>query len=130
MIVVDASVLAVALADDGGAGDRARARLRRERLAAPHLIDVEVVSAWRRLHATGAIDDRRAALATRDLLALPLRRVPHGGLLERAWELRADLTTYDAVYVALAEALDATLVTADRRMAAAPGVGCEIDVLG
>lgn len=85
---------------------------------------------WRRLRAAGALDDRRVALAVDDLLALPLRRVAHGGLLERCWQLRANLTTYDAVYVALAEVLGATLVTADHGMASAPGVGCDVDLVG
>ena len=129
MIVVDASVVVTALADDGTDGDRARQRLRGERLVAPHLVDVEVVSAWRRLAAAGAIDDRRFELALADLLALRLERVGHGPLLGRCWELRTNLTVYDAVYVALAEALSTTLVTADRRLADAPGRRCAVEVL-
>ena len=78
VIVVDASVVVTALADDGADGDLARERLRGERLVAPHVIDLEVVSAWRRLAAAGAIDDRRFALALADLLALRLERVGHG----------------------------------------------------
>lgn len=129
MIVVDASVVVTALADDGPDGDAARARLRNERLTAPQVIDLEVVSAWRRLAATGALDDRRATLALDDLQALRLERVPHGPLLHRCWELRANLTIYDAAYVALAEALDVALLTADRRLAAAPGARCRFEVL-
>ena len=129
MIVVDASVIVTALADDGADGDRARHRLRGERLVAPHVIDLEVVSAWRRLAAAGAMDGRRVELAMADLLALRLERVGHGPLLGRCWELRANLMVYDAAYVALAEALSATLVTADRRLADAPGCRCVVDVL-
>ena len=129
MIVVDASVVAVALADDGHDGDSARARLRGERLTAPELVDLEVASVWRRQVREGAMDARRAALALADLTALPLRRVPHRALLARCWELRDNLTTYGASYVALAEALEATLLTGDGRLARASGPRCHIEVL-
>ena len=129
MIVVDASVVVTALADDGPDGDRARARLRGERLAAPHLLDLEVLSAWRRLGAAGALDDRRATLAIEDLRGLRIDRVPHGPLLERCWDLRENQTVYDAAYVALAEHTQSLLVTADRRLASAPGSRCEIELL-
>lgn len=129
MIVVDASVLVTALADDGPDGDRHRARLVNERLAAPHLIDVEVVSAWRRLAAAGRLDERRAAFARADLRSLPLDRVPHGPLLDRCWELRGSVTAYDAVYVALAEMLDAPLLTLDERLASTHGPMCVIEVV-
>jgi predicted nucleic acid-binding protein len=130
VIVVDASVLVTALGDDGADGDTARARLRGERLAAPDLVDLEVVSAWRRLVAAGALDARRAGLAIDDLVALRLGRVPHTSLLARCWELRSTVTTYDAAYVALAERLDAALVTADARLARAQGPRCPIELLG
>ncbi len=129
MIVVDASVIVTALADDGNDGDRVRQRMREERLVAPHVIDLEVASAWRRLAAAGALDERRVGLALADLLALRLERVGHGPLLGRCWELRTNLTIYDAAYVALAEALDTTLLTADRRLADAPGSRCAVEVL-
>jgi predicted nucleic acid-binding protein len=129
VIVVDASVIVTALADDGPDGDRARLRLRGERLAAPHIVDLEVMSGWRRLAAAGDLDERRATLAIEDLRALRLDRVAHEPLLERCWQLRSNLTTYDAAYVALAELLDATLVTADRRLSGAPGTRCAIEVL-
>ncbi|MBA3286923.1 MAG: type II toxin-antitoxin system VapC family toxin [Acidimicrobiia bacterium] len=128
MIVVDASVIVTALADDGNDGDRVRQRMREERLVAPHVIDLEVASAWRRLAAAGALDERRVGLALADLLALRRERVGHGPLLGRCWELRTNLTIYDAAYVALAEALDTTL-TADRRLADAPGSRCAVEVL-
>ncbi|MDQ3977996.1 MAG: type II toxin-antitoxin system VapC family toxin [Actinomycetota bacterium] len=129
MIVVDASVIVTALADDGPDGDQARLRLRGERLAAPHLIDLEVLSAWRRLAAGGDIDERRATLAIADLQALRIDRIRHEPLLRRCWELRVNLTVYDAAYVALAELLDTTLVTADLGLAKAPGTRCPIEVL-
>ena len=129
MLVVDASVLATALADDGADGDTARGRLRGEDLAAPELIDLEVVSVLRRQLSAGRLDARRARLALDDLLELPIQRVPHRPLLRRCWELRDNLTVYDAAYVALAEALGAPLVTADARLSKAPGVRCAVEVL-
>jgi predicted nucleic acid-binding protein len=129
MIVVDASVIVTALADDADDGDRVRERLRGERLAAPHLIDLEVVSAWRRLAAAGQLDDRRVALAMTDLGALRIERAPHQPLVQRCWELRENLTVYDASYVALAEAIDAVLLTGDQHLAEAPGVRCSVEVM-
>lgn len=129
MIVVDASVLAPALADDGDDGDRARDRLRGEQLAAPELIDLEVVSALRRAARAKRLDEQRSLQALTDLAALPLRRVPHLPLLDRVWELRDNLSAYDASYVALAEALDTVLVTADGRIKRASGIACEVAVL-
>jgi predicted nucleic acid-binding protein len=130
LIVVDASVVAPALADDDRDGDRARSRLRGERLVAPQLIDLEVVSVIRKALFAGALDERRAAMALADLVALRLERVSHRPLLERVWALRDNLTPYDAAYVALAEALSVTLVTCDKPLSRAPGVPCEIEYLG
>lgn len=130
MIVIDASVLAPALADDGADGDRVRDRLRGERLVAPELIDLEVVSAMRRAARAGRLDDRRSGQALTDLAALPMRRVSHLSLLPRIWDLRDNLTAYDAAYVALAEALTASLLTADGRLGRASGIRCEVEVLG
>jgi predicted nucleic acid-binding protein len=129
VLVVDASVLAVALADDGTGGDVARTRLRGETLTAPELVDLEVTSVLRRQNRVGLLDARRAQLAFGDLLALPMRRAPHLPLLARCWELRENLTAYDAAYVALAEALNATLLTGDQRLAGAAGPTCNIEVL-
>jgi predicted nucleic acid-binding protein len=129
VIVVDASVLAPALADDGADGDRARNRLRGEQLVAPELVDLEVLSTLRRAARAGRLDERRSGQAFDDLEALPLRRVSHLALLPRVWDLRDNLTTYDAAYVALAETLDALLLTADGAMGKVSGIRCEVEVL-
>lgn|GEM_PF-303423 len=129
VLVVDASVLAVALADDGPAGDAARARLRGKTLAAPELGDLEVASVLRRQGRAGLVDDRRSTLALTDLEALPMRRAAHLPLLARCSDLRDNLTTCEAAYVALAEALNATLLTGDRRLARAAGPTCTIELL-
>lgn len=128
MLVIDASVLAVGLLDDGPDGDLVRTRLRGERLAAPSLIDLEVVSVWRGLVRSGQADRSRVQSALDDLQMLPIERVDHVRLLDRCWELRENLTIYDAAYVALAEALDVPLLTGDRRLARAPGPRCTIEV--
>lgn len=130
MLVVDASVLVVALGDDGHAGAVARKRLLHERLAAPELIDLEVVSVLRRRVASGGFPAARARQAITDLRVMPLIRSPHAPLLERCWELRENVTVYDAAYVALAEALDAVLLTADQRLASAPGPRCTRELIG
>lgn len=129
MLVVDASVLATALADDGPDGDTARARLSGQQLAAPEVIDLEVVSVLRRQLSKGTIQVRRAQLALADLVDLPMQRAPHRPLLMRCWDLRNNLTVYDAAYVVLAEALGTPLVTADTRLAKAPGLMCAVEVL-
>ena len=129
MIVVDASVIVSALADDGADGDLARSRLAGERLVSPQLVDLEVAAAWRRLVASGGLDERRAELALDDLRSLRMQRVAHRDLVGRCWALRENLTIYDAVYVALAEMLGAVLVTADARLAGAPGGRCTVELL-
>jgi len=129
VLVVDASVLAVALLDDGQDGDLLRTRLHGEDLAAPSLVDLEVVSVWRGLARADQLEPRRVAFALDDLRALPIQRVDHRALVLRCWELRENLTVYDASYVALAEALHATLLTGDRRIARAPGPACPIEVV-
>ena len=85
----------------------------------PHLVDVEVAQALRRLAAAGEIDAERGLMALADLADFPVRRYPHDFLLTRVWALRNNFTAYDAVYIALAEALDASLLTCDQRLAAA-----------
>lgn len=129
MIVVDASVIATGLADDGPDGDRVRERLRGKQLIAPQVIDLEVASAWRRLVSAGNLDDRRALLALADLRSLRLERAPHEPLVDRCWELRHNLTICDAAYVALAELMGIRLLTADTELASAPGIRCDVDLL-
>jgi predicted nucleic acid-binding protein len=129
VIVVDASILATALADDGLDGRHARARIAEQTLAAPALIDLEVVSVLRRSLSAERITPRRAGQAIEDLLRLPLQRAPHTPLLPRIWQLRDNLTPYDAAYVALAEAALVPLLTADQRLARAPGIRCEVTLL-
>jgi predicted nucleic acid-binding protein len=130
VIVVDASVLATALSDDGTDGERLRARLKVESvLCAPEIIDLEVAMAWRRQLIAGWLDESGAQQALDDLTALNLVRAPHLPLMSRIWELRDNLTPYDAAYVALAEALDATLLTADGKSTRAPGLRCEVELL-
>lgn len=130
MIVIDASVLTSALADDGTDGDRARQRLiGGGDLLAPDLVDAETASALRGLWLAGDITARRFSAALDDLGDLDLIRVPCLPLLRRAYELRANVTAYDALYVALAEGADCSLVTADRRLARAPGIRCTVELL-
>lgn len=129
MIVVDASVLTPALADDGADGDLARAHLRGQVLAAPGLIDLEVSSILRRLVLSERLPVPRAQQALADLIALPLQRAPHLPLLARCWSLRDNLSVYDGSYVALAESLDCVLLTADARLSRAPGLRCIVEVV-
>ena len=86
-------------------------------LHAPHLLDIEVAQVIRRRAVGGGIDDQTGRAALRALTDMPIQRYPHDVLLPRVWELRGNLTAYDAVYVALAEMLDAPLLTRDRRLA-------------
>lgn len=130
MIVVDASVLANAAGDDGDDGGRARAELRAATdVAAPDLVDVETTAVLRKRWRAGTISDRRFAEAIDDLEALHVDRYPTLPFMRRAYELRANVTAYDAAYVALAEVLGCELLTADRRLAGAPGLQCSIRVL-
>lgn len=130
MPVVDASVLVEYLAG-GEHWVQARRHLvgGSEALWAPHLIDAEVGHVLRRAVIAGELRPGRARAALDDLVDLPLRRVSHLGLMERAWGLRANLSFYDALYVALAELLSMPLLTLDRRLAGVPGVRSEIQVL-
>jgi len=130
MIVVDASAVVEALLRTAVAsGLRRRLFDPRQTLHAPHLIDVEVAQVVRRYAASGQIDDHRGRAALGDLADLPMHRHSHDVLLPRIWSLRANLTAYDAVYVALAEALDAPLLTCDRRLAGAAGHQAMIELV-
>jgi predicted nucleic acid-binding protein len=130
MPVVDASVLAEYLGDAERA-EPARRRLvaDRSRLWAPHLVDAEVGHVLRRGVRRGEIAADAARDALDDLVAMPLRRVRHGQLTPRAWELRENVSFYDALYVALAELLEEPLVTFDARLARAAGIRAEVEVL-
>jgi predicted nucleic acid-binding protein len=130
MIVVDASALLEALLRTPAAEAVERRLFRgRQTLHAPHLIDVEVAQVVRRYAAAREIEPERGRLALTDLADFPLRRYPHAFLLPRIWEWRSNLTAYDAVYVALAEALDAPLLTRDRRLAAAIGGHARVELV-
>jgi predicted nucleic acid-binding protein len=130
MIVLDASAV-VELLLDTVAGRRVGVLIADAGMGlhVPHLLDAEAVSALRRLAREGIVEDEEAASAIDDLLALDLQRHSHEGLLERVWTLRKNLTVYDAMYVALAEALDATLVTCDGRLARATGIRARVEVI-
>jgi predicted nucleic acid-binding protein len=120
VIVVDASALLEVLLQTPAAGPIADCIFApEESLHAPHLIDVEVAQILRRYHGSGEIDEKRGREALLDLTDLDLERYPHTALLPRVWELRQNLTAYDAAYLALAEALQARLITCDRRFARA-----------
>lgn len=125
MIVVDASAAVLGLLNDGDA----RACLAEEPFACPHLADSEIVHALRGQVHRGDVDAADAERAVATWARLGMERVPVVGLLERIWELRENLSAYDATYVAVAEALDAPLLTADARLARAPGVTCPITVV-
>ena len=130
MIVVDASVLANALADDEQDGRAARELLTAGgTLAAPDLVDVETAAVLRRRRLADTLTTERFEQAVDDLVDLRLIRYPTRALIRRAFELRANVTAYDACYIALAEALDSPLWTADRRLAGAPGSRCIIQVI-
>lgn len=130
VVVVDASLLTSALGDDGLDGARARARMSEEEIVfAPEIVDLEVAGAWRRDVQRGLLDERRARRALDDLAALRLVRVAHRPFMARVWELRHNLTPYDAAYVAVAEALGATLLTVDGRSTRAPSLRCAVELL-
>jgi predicted nucleic acid-binding protein len=130
LIVVDASVLANVVGDDGADGRKARGEIRSAGdVAAPDLVDVETVAVLRKRWLAGTISDRRFATAVADLEAIDLDRYPTLPLTRRAYELRANVTAYDAMYVALAETLGCELLTADQRLASAPGPRCAVRVL-
>ena len=130
MIVIDASVLANVVGDDGVDGRRARHEVRSAGdMAAPDLVDVETVAVLRKRWLAGTISDSRFSAALDDLEAIDLDRYPALPLVQRSYELRANVTTYDAMYVALAEALGCELLTSDRRLANAPGPQCVIRVV-
>ncbi len=128
MLVIDASVLATALGDDGSLGASVRKRLAGQPLAAPELIYLEAASVWRRQVSLGAMTEERARGALTDLDDLPLTVASHTPLLTRCWQLRGNVSVYDAAYVALAEALRVPLLTLDARLSRSTGPRCVIEL--
>jgi predicted nucleic acid-binding protein len=130
VLVVDASAVLEGL-KGSPQGIRFQDRLldRAQRLQAPHLIDLEVVQTLRRWHVQAGLSDDAAARMLAVYRLIPIRRYGHADFLPRAWELREHATAYDAVYIALAEALDVPLLTADRRWASAHWHHARVEVL-
>ena len=124
MIVIDASAFLDAVDGRQSVIDRVGG----EDLHAPHLLDVEVLSALRRFVANDRLDRQRAAAFRNLLVRADIRRHPHTPLVDLIWSLRHRVTAYDAAYLALATALDAPLVTTDRKLAKLPGLPCTVEV--
>ena len=130
MIVVDASaILEVLLRTPSAARIEDRLFEPFETLHAPHLLDLEVAQVLRRYAAAGELRPERGEQALADLVAAPINRYSHDILLPRIWELRHNVTAYDAAYLALAEALDAPLITCDARLAKAPGHSATVELV-
>lgn len=128
-VVVDASALVDALTSSGPVGTAAREALRWRRWAAPEHLRIETFHAVRGRALGGKLQPDAATRAVRRLERVALEVVPTPLLLERMWELRSNLSGYDAAYVAAAERLDAALVTGDRALVAAPGIRCQVRVV-
>lgn len=130
MIVLDASA-AIEWLFQSPAGIKIDRRIfsAAETLHVPHLLDIEVAQVLRRYVRDKSITAQRGEEALEDLDDMPLRRYPHDFLIPRVWELRATLTAYDAVYVALAEVLDAPLLTCDGKIASASGHSAKVEVV-
>ena len=124
--ILDASAAVALLADAGPAGQWVESTVQDGALAAPDLMPFEVANILRRQSASGFLDVSAATLAHADLVSLPIDFFPYAVLAERAWQLRANFTIYDASYVALAELAEAALVTLDRRLARGRGVACRV----
>jgi predicted nucleic acid-binding protein len=123
LVVLDASAIVSILLDPGPDAEPIRQRVESpgESVHVPHLLDVEVLNVLRHQTLRGILAGERGARVLQDLESIKMTRYPHAPLLRRIWNLRQNLTAYDAAYVALAEALDAPLVTKDARLAQAPG---------
>ena len=126
-VVIDASAVVAALVDSGPDGRWAETLLTSE-LAAPHLLPVEVANVLRRAVNAGELTEDIASLAHADLLDLRVGFVSYDTVAARTWELRHNLTAYDAWYVAVAELLDVPLATLDRRLVSAPGPTCSFQL--
>ncbi len=125
-LVLDASALVALLGDAGPAGSWVSASTSGTALAVPDLALFEAANIFRRQMLSGRLDSTQATLVHADLVALPLQLWPYGPLSERAWELRHNLTIYDAAYVALAELLGTSLITLDAKLGNAPGLHCPV----
>jgi predicted nucleic acid-binding protein len=125
-VVCDSSALVAVLADAGRSGRWATAAIAGSDLLAPHLLLFETANVLRRLELAGLISADQAVQAHADLLDLSIELWPYDLLAERVWELRKNLSAYDAAYIAVAESAGATLVTLDARIASAPGVRCAV----
>ncbi len=130
MIVLDASAAVSIFLNIGPEAGRIRQRIVQpdETLHVPHVFDVEVLHVLRRYSLSGTLSESRGRLALSRLSSTRLTRYPHASFVRRIWELRHNLTAYDAAYVALAEALDAPLVTMDARLAQAPGHSAAVEL--
>jgi len=125
-LVCDASAVVTVLLDSGSAGAWLARRLAAAELYAPALLPFECSNVIGRHEIGGLISSDQAAQAHADLLDLPMDLFPYESVAQRVWQLRRNLTSYDAAYVALAEVLDAPLITVDRRLSGAPGINCRI----
>jgi predicted nucleic acid-binding protein len=127
-LVIDASLVVSALVDGGDTGTWAESLLTAGPLCAPHLMPVEVTNILRRAAAKGEITQDVASMAHADLLDLRVELFPYAPFAARVWELRENVTSYDAWYIALAESLGASVATLDRRMTQAPGPRCSFEI--
>jgi predicted nucleic acid-binding protein len=126
-LVIDASLVVSALVDSGGTGIWAESLLAAEPLSAPHLMPVEAANILRRAAAAGSISADAASMAYADLLDLRVELFPYAPFAARVWELRDNVTSYDAWYIALAEFLGSRVATLDLRLARAPGPRCRFE---
>lgn len=126
LAVADASALVALLADAGDLGEWARGTLAAHDIAAPHLALFETANVLRRHARRGLLSEDQAALAHTELVTLPIELWPYEQVARRAWQLRANASVYDAAYLALAELLDAPLVTLDRGLTRVPGTRCDV----
>jgi predicted nucleic acid-binding protein len=132
LIVLDASAVVAVLVGPGQGAELIREKIETpgQSLHVPHVMDLEVLHSFRRQLLLGTLSRERSSEALDDLENIMFVRYPHAALVDRIWSLKDDLTAYDAAYVALAEALDAPLVTMDARLARAPGIRAAVEVYG
>ena len=132
MIVLDASAAVVVLLNLGAGARHIRERMEREvdGLHVPHLFEIEVLNALRHHALRRGISERRSLELLEDLATMSISRYAHTAMLPRIWELRDNVSAYDAAYIALAETLEAPLITRDARLARAPGIRATVEVYG